>query len=761
MNDKIALLTCFLDNCGACLQAYALADRIERFSSKQCEIINYTEPTGYFDYGFSDRVKESKPYLKLRGSLQKSYLDSYNTEKVRRSSFRAFREKYLPIGKTEYKTYAALEGAELDYSHYVCGSDQVWNPTFYGKCNPAYYLAFAPEGVTKTAYAPSIGIDDLPDYAREDFKKYLSRIENISVREDRGKELVKKYANRDAEWVCDPTMLLTGAEWEKLSAPRLHKNPYIFCYLFGDSPKYKDAIAHLSKETGLDVLIIPFSKRDLAKEYRQILKAGPSEFISLIKNAEYILTDSFHASVFSVLFKKNFFTLLRHKAGEVGGMNSRIFSLLKMLGLESRCVSSDALDNFPITAVENYGEVYERLNTVRKDSEDFLKNALGNDAKPRLCSEKECTGCGACKEICPKNAITLKSKDRGFLYPEIDGEICVNCKMCERVCHSFIDVTPILNQTEKYFAYQSSKDICMKSASGGISHELAKEAISQGFSVCGAVFSEDFSSVKFAVAETEAEIEAFRGSKYVAVDMGDIYKKVYDILKDSRNVLFFGLPCHIGGLKAYLKNKGPADGELFTVDLICHGVGSPRIWNFALDCFFESQGKSRNQLENVNFRSKPETVGKKLLLELDGKKHYLSPKEFPYYYGFENRYIMRNSCYTCKYRSSQRAGDITVGDMIPIDSEGMGRSVVSLNTQKGAELFNTLSYEAVALTAEEIAALKKRLESAHLGVEPKYRCKINPQTQEEFKKLSKTYLNPAYVPFKYKIIRIIKKFIKR
>ncbi len=756
MKDKIALVTCFLDNCGACLQAYALADRIEKLSGKQCEIINYTEPTGYFSYGLSDMVKESGAYVALRGLLQKSYLDGYKTEKVRRSAFRKFRKQYLPIAQQEFKTYEELEKADLAYSHYVCGSDQVWNPTFYGKCNPAYYLKFVPEDVPKTAYAPSIGINDLPDYAKADFKVLLSRFRNISVREDRGVELVKQYAGLDAQWVCDPTMLLTGQQWDKLSAPRLHKKPYIFCYLFGDSPEYKQAVAYLSEKTGLDVVIIPFSKRDLSKQYRQILKAGPSEFISLIKNAEYILTDSFHASVFSVLFRKNFFTLLRHKAGEAHGMNSRIFSLLKMLGLESRCVSPDSLESFPITPVEDYEAVYGKLNAVRADSERFLKNALGGGT-PHLC--ENCCGCGACAQICPRNAITMEADSRGFLYPKINQALCIGCKLCEKLCNTLEKTDK--NAPMEFLSYQGPKEICMHSSSGGAAHQLARKAISQGYAVCGAVFSKDFSKVTFAVAESEAELEHFRNSKYIAVELGDIYQKVHDLLKKGKNALFFGLPCHVAGLKAYFQNKKEVPGQLITVDLLCHGVGAPHIWNLALDEFCRSKGADREDLEQVNFRSKPEKNGKRLLLLLQGASYYLPAEEFPYYYGFTNRLLMRNSCYACQYRSVDRPGDLTLGDMIPIDPEGLGRSVICVNTSTGRELLENVEGAFVSLIDEEVEALKKRICNGHLNAVPKYRAKVNPQTAEEYRKLSGTYLNPAYVPLKYKILRTVKKIIRK
>ncbi len=378
--EKIGLVTCFLDNCGACLQAYALANKIAEFSGQKCEIINYTEPSGYYAYNFSQWIRESKVYVGIRGFASKRYRDSYKLEKARRSKFRKFRKQYLPISKEKYPTYSSLKRAPLSYSQYVCGSDQIWNPTFYGKCNPAYYLAFVPNEKSKTAYGPSIGISDLPDYAKEDFKYYLSRFQNLSVREDRGVELCKIYADVDAKWVCDPTMLLTADEWEKIALPiPFLKKPYIFCYLFGDTPTYKSSIQHLKEKLGgenLDIVNIPFSKRDLSKEYHQILQAGPLEFISLIKNAEYVLTDSFHASVFSILFKKNFFTLLRHKVEETNGMNSRIFSLLKMLGLENRCILFNQLDNFSVTPIKNWTEVQDKLSKVRQQSSEYLKSAL-------------------------------------------------------------------------------------------------------------------------------------------------------------------------------------------------------------------------------------------------------------------------------------------------------------------------------------------------------------------------------------------------
>lgn len=377
-----------------------------------------------------------------------------------------------------------------------------------------------------------------------------------------------------------------------------------------------------------------------------------------------------------------------------------------------------------------------------------------------LCERKNCCGCAACVEICPRQAIVLKKNDMGFQYPEINEDLCIECKRCEKVCTILKSSENFLNSSRKYFAYQGSKKACLKSSSGGFAHELARKCISKNFAVCGAVFCDNFSAVKFDITENVIELEPFRGSKYIAVNMGEIYETVYKFLDSGKNVLFFGLPCHIAGLKTYINQKKKTNGELYTVDLLCHGVGSPYVWNLALDDFCESKAACRDEIEEINFRSKPETEGKKLLIKIKNTPYYMKPKNFPYYYGFENRLIMRDSCYSCKYRSSNRTGDITIGDMIPIDSNGWGRSVVLINSEKGENIIQDIPGLFTSLKDEEIQKLIKRICSTHLNVVPKFKTKIAPKNLKDYKKLSKTYLNPNYKPLKYKIIGIIKKIIK-
>ncbi len=378
----------------------------------------------------------------------------------------------------------------------------------------------------------------------------------------------------------------------------------------------------------------------------------------------------------------------------------------------------------------------------------------------KLCSTNNCSGCSACAKSCPKQAITMVPDNMGFEYPKVDKSLCVKCGICERVCRELTEGGKT-NVPLEYCSYQGTKETRLNSSSGGLFYDLAIKAIEKDFVVCGVVFNENFSSVYFAVAESREQLNPMRNSKYIAVTMQEIYPEVYERLKNGKNLLFFGLPCHIVGLQTYLNNKKRFRGKLVTVDMLCHGVGAPHIWNLALDDFCQRQGSTRENLVEVNFRSKPETEGKRLLLLLLLllPPFFIAPKEFPYYYGFENRLILREACYRCKYRSVNRVGDITIGDMLPIDAEGLGRSVVLVNSEVGRNFLHGNIMEGFdLLTTDEISALHKRITSAHLSIIPKYRKKIKKNVKN-YSKLKRTYLNPFYISIKYKIKRIIKKLL--
>ena len=205
----------------------------------------------------------------------------------------------------------------------------------------------------------------------------------ISIREKRGVELVHEYSDKNARLVLDPTLLLEAEQWMQLEkvCKYSNKRPYIFCYLFGTQESYTKVINDIKDKTGFDVIIIPVNKRDLNPLYKQAVNAGPLEFLSLVRNAELVITDSFHATVFSLIFHKQFFTLLRDSDSEMSSMNSRLYSLLQLTGMESRLFNADSDCSLSMTKIDEmeFDKADSVINKYRMSSLEYLRTALGEN----------------------------------------------------------------------------------------------------------------------------------------------------------------------------------------------------------------------------------------------------------------------------------------------------------------------------------------------------------------------------------------------
>lgn len=368
---KVGILTCFIDNYGACLQAYALQKTIFALGFDN-EILRYTEPVGYKNALLKNSIFGTFITYILKPSFREQYRNGF----VKRPAFNKFRRTSLRISKKEYKNINYLIPQPSEYNIFLCGSDQIWNPSFYGKCNPAYYLAFVNESTKKVAYAPSIGISDIPIQYQRQFIEYVNRFNFLSVREEQGVEIIKKYTGRVAKHVLDPTLLLSVEDWKQLIKKKRRK-PYLFCYLFGHSKYYERVIHKIAKKESLEVRIIPFSKELLIKDCFIEKNVGPSQFLSLINDAEIVLTDSFHCSVFSIILNKSFYVLLRNSDKEDLNMNSRIYSLLNQFDLNERLLTSTDFDNISDNSID-YEKINKILSDLRDDSLEYLKEALFN-----------------------------------------------------------------------------------------------------------------------------------------------------------------------------------------------------------------------------------------------------------------------------------------------------------------------------------------------------------------------------------------------
>lgn len=303
-----------------------------------------------------------------------------------------------------------------------------------------------------------------------------------------------------------------------------------------------------------------------------------------------------------------------------------------------------------------------------------------NDISTELCNKADCTGCSACMNICPKDAINMSYDAEGFLFPVIDVEECIGCRRCISVC-------PLHDQEEwdvwkvrkVVLAYAKDKDELKKGSSGAVFPILAESVIKKNGVVFGAAYDSEKREVVHISSDKVDLSELFR-SKYVQSRVGNIYIDVKKYLEEGRMVLFSGTPCQIDGLYRYLKKEY---SNLITVNFICHGVPSPGVLRKRL-IYFERREQSK--ITNCTFREKDNGWRQqviKLYFE-NGQVQKKSSRFGVYYNLFIHNYILRQSCYICSFYKKHKS-DITLADAWNSNMNEEGVSRVYVNTQKGEQ----------------------------------------------------------------------------
>ncbi len=311
-----------------------------------------------------------------------------------------------------------------------------------------------------------------------------------------------------------------------------------------------------------------------------------------------------------------------------------------------------------------------------------------------LADWRKCTGCSACVNMCPYNAISmLLRKTDGFYYPQIDEGKCVNCGLCGKVCPINQEKTDNLSSCA-FSAIANDAEIRASGSSGGIFYLFAEKVIKQGGVVFGAVYDAKNKKVKHCSTEN-IPLEAILRSKYVQSDIGDCYKQVKNLLAQNRIVLFSGTPCQVRGLKSYLACSG-TQGKLLTVDFMCHGVPSPGLFQQFLELH---KKKRKSEICNVTFREKDlgwRTLVMKIYCE-DKTVQIKKALQNHYYYCFLNNYCLRDSCYDCTEYCTH-VSDITMADYWHISQDkddDKGVSLLIVNTEEGKKMIDNIKGEAL------------------------------------------------------------------
>ncbi len=298
----------------------------------------------------------------------------------------------------------------------------------------------------------------------------------------------------------------------------------------------------------------------------------------------------------------------------------------------------------------------------------------------------QCYGCGACENACPVGAITLRYNDEGFLHANVDDDKCVNCMKCKNVCIVHKKVEDKNSDAPRSYAFAQSMDQMQESASGGFFPILAQKVLGENGVVFGTVYNEKFEAIQVG-AERIEDIAPMKMSKYIQSNTGTCYKEARKVLEEGRPVLYVGCPCQVAGLNSYLGKKYD---NLYTVDLICFGVPSSRLFSEHLEHTYGT-----DNIEHVEMR-KRKGWGSCLNVYLkNGEKVSFGGKKEIFMLSFKSKMMLKRTCYGCKFATVPRQGDFTLGDFwnkkklnIQLGEEFNKKcSIIFINSDNGEKLF--------------------------------------------------------------------------
>lgn len=371
----------FHENYGGMLQAYATVKMLEE-RNLEYELIQYEKKlTPIEKIRFAPRLLNSvlindkkEVYIKKLG--MKKHPEFLKDDKIRMDAFKKFKEAHFTKLSPVFVGFKALcEGAKR-YDAVVTGSDQLWSPA--GLPTNFYNLMFVPDDVRKISYASSFGVSQIPWYQKGRTAAFLNRIEHVSMRENRGSEIVRELTGRDVPTILDPVFNFNKEEWEELVPVEKEKyEPYIFAYFLGANPEYRIQVETLAKETGLKIVALRHLDQYVDEDENfgdyAPYDVAPDRFLNLIRGAEYVCTDSFHGSCFSIINHKKFMIFNRYSENSKTSKNSRIDSLCGNLGLSERRFMGDVLK---IQNEIDYSEVQKKLDELSELTKAYINKAF-------------------------------------------------------------------------------------------------------------------------------------------------------------------------------------------------------------------------------------------------------------------------------------------------------------------------------------------------------------------------------------------------
>lgn len=658
---KVGIMTFhWAANYGAVLQAWALQEFINDEGYK-AEIINYVPSN-------------------LKNSLHRCFMTkSMNTMKVRYKEYKKeqlikeFRKIHLCCSSIEYSSKNQLKDNPPQYDFYISGSDQIWNPYFtmggQKGVTLSYYLDFVPEGKRRISFSSSFGCKSLPENVGRTILPELKKYYALSTREAEGVDILRNLG-LDAVNTADPTFLLRSSDYEKLIPNKSSRSENLYVYiLHGQRKHVEELIEYVKAQKELQVC----DADELVVE----------DWLKHIREASFVITNSFHCTVFCLLFHTPFFVV------DVQGqdMSSRITTLLKTIGLEDRFL------RLPVSIAEtrcdsisdiSWDDIDRRIDAVRQNAKDYLRTALNSRDRIDDVPKSICTGCGLCSVVCPQKCISMGENSQGYIYPKIDNDKCVHCSVCLKKCIAHNNSLSVKHEEKTYACWNLDDIVRTESSSGGVFSALAEAMIQNGGRVYGARFVAPL-QVEHRAANSLEELRAIRGSKYQPSNAYCVFPEIKETIENGEDVLFVGTPCQVTALERFVGDSN----HLVCVDIACHGVPSLRVLRDKCNEFGEKR------VARIDYRNKRTGWRDYSCVYYDESDHeiaYEVASESDFMRGYLANLYIRESCENCRFATIPRAGDISLADcweksLDGSDIDDKGISAVLLNSDKGVTFF--------------------------------------------------------------------------
>ena len=379
---KIAIVTPFrVPNYGTKLQAYAISEYLKYVSHGEVDIINFSPSDDHRGFVIARKALSIKRNIaRVKRIITKKKLVKFVDKQKQNKRIKAINsfDTFLPLSK-KISSWSELKASIKKYDCVVCGSDQIWLPD---NLKDHYYtLEFCEDKIKKGSYAASLGVNMLSKRQQLAYKKFLKRLDFISVRENVGRDLLCSfYKEKEITWVCDPTFLLTKQQWEQLEKRPACLNSlckgYVFCYFLGTNESYRELVYDYAQKNNLIIISVAnfkdYCEADTKLTDIQLYDLTVNEFIYLINNAEMVCTDSMHATIFSIIFETDFAVFERFKNSDHNSRNSRIYSLLDVMKLDNRLVLGKGIPEEKI----DFSKVALAKETYVEFSQNYIKEDI-------------------------------------------------------------------------------------------------------------------------------------------------------------------------------------------------------------------------------------------------------------------------------------------------------------------------------------------------------------------------------------------------